>query len=137
MTEIKTYKDVTFPFDTKFADHEGKVRLLACISNEYSTRLVGYSYYNDPLTDCSQVLDWDENGVFAGGAHPSMNLVPPPGAVESQKKALSEEIATIRQRLADNPGAPEAWRSSDEYRLAQLERSLVNLAAPHIWDRAA
>lgn len=130
---IQTYKDVTFPFDTEFADGAGKARLLAFIGD----KLIGYSYYGDPEQSCSQVLDWDENGVFGGGAHPSMNLVPPPGMIEDRLATLNSEIATIRQRLADNPDAPEAWRAGDQRRLEQLERHVEKLSVPHIWDRAA
>lgn len=134
---IKTYKDVTFPFDTEISGGTAKVRLLACVSNDYSTKLVGYTYYGDPETDCSQALEWDENGIFGGGAHPSMNLAPPPGAVEGLLAAMNAEIAEIRQRLDANPNAPEAWRSADERRLRSLEGAVANLAAPHIWGQAA
>lgn len=136
--DIQTYRDVTFPFDTAFANDHGKVRLLAAVVNDYATLIIGYSYYgDDPETSCSQVLDWDENGVFAGGEHPSMNLVPPPGQIEGKRAALSAEIGEIRQRLDENPDAPKAWRSRDEHRLAELERSLVNVEARHIWGREA
>jgi hypothetical protein len=137
MMDIRTYADVQFPFDTQYADDEGLVRLLACVRNDHCVKIIGYSYYGDPLSNCSQVLDWDENGVFAGGAHPRMDLVPPPGAVEDQRTALTAEIDAITKRLAENPNAPEAWRAGDERTLAALQRKLDKLAAPHIWERAA
>lgn len=130
---IQSYKDVSFPFDTEFANDGGKIRLLACVSNDYATHIIGYSYYDDPLTNCSQVLEWDENGKFGVGQYPTMDLVPPPGAVESQLQALEAEIAEIRQRLDENPDAPEAWRSGDERRLGELQRKAANISAPHIW----
>lgn len=134
---IQTYADVTFPFDTEYADGHCKIRLLAAVVNDYATHIIGYTYYDDPTTSCSQVLEWDENGVFAQGRYPDMDLVPPPGVIESRIRTLNEEVAAIRQRLAENPNAPEAWRAGDESRLESLERQLAKLTAPHIWDRAA
>ncbi len=130
---IRTYKDVTFPFDTEFVDGLGKVRLLAAVVNDYAAHIIGYSCYGDPLTSCSQVLEWDENGIFGGGGYPTMNLVPPPGVVADRQAALEGEIVEIRHRLNSNPDAPEAWRSRDERQLAALERQLAKLSAPHIW----
>lgn len=135
---IQTYADVTFPFDTEYADGRRKVRLLAAVVNDHATHIIGYTYDgDDPTISFSQVIDWDENGVFAGGRHPGMDLVPPPGVIESRIRTLNEEVAAIRQRLAENPNAPEAWRAGDESRLESLERQLAKLTAPHIWDRAA
>lgn len=135
---IKTYRDVTFPFDTEISDGHAKVRLLAAVCNEYNTHIIGYIYYgDDPATSCSQVLEWDENGIFGGGQYPSMDLVPPPSAVEGRLAAINAELAELQKRLDDNPDAPEAWRSADERKIRGLKENLANLAAPHIWGWAA
>lgn len=134
---IRSYADVTFPFDTEFADGHGKIRLLAAVVNDYATHIIGYSHYGDPDKSCSQTLEWDAEGKFGGGGYPTMDLVPPPGLIEDRLNSLNSEIAEIRERLADNPNAPAAWRSADERKLVQLERQASNLTAPHIWGDAA
>lgn len=136
---MKTYKDVQFPFDTEMVGGTPKVRLLAAVCNDYATHIIGYTYYgDDPNTECSQVLEWDENGVFSTQpGMESMALVLPPGAVEARIASVEAEMVEIRQRLADNPDAPEAWRSRDEAQLRKLEGVTDKLRAPHIWNRAA
>lgn len=134
---IQSYRDVPLPFDTEFADRESKVRILAVVANDWACHVIGYTYYDDPLTSCSQVLEWDENGIFGGGGYPSMNLAPPPGQVEARAAAMRAEIEEIDARLAAHPNAPAEWTDRDMARRRSLEEAVEKLAAPHIWGEAA
>lgn len=137
MGKIETYADVTFPFDTRFANGGLKVRLLGRVVGSHKTTIIGYYYHgDDPTKSFGQVLNWDENGVFSEGLHPEMDIIPPPGAIAGRLSTLTTELTSIRDRLAANPDAPQEWRSVDEVCAEQIEKQLVILSSPHIWENA-
>ena len=131
---LDDYTKATFPLELKWGGC-GKVRLLAA----FDDKVVGVSYwtYENPdgtVTETlSQVLDWDGQGRFAGGAHPSMDLPPPPALVAGRVAEMRDEIAAIQKRLDAYPDAPPEWRSKDEANIRHLERRIAELG----WSAAA
>lgn len=125
---LDDYTKATFPLELEWGG-AGKVRLLAA----FGDKVVGASYWSQENPDgtvtetLSQVLDWDGRGMFAEGAHPSMDLPPPPAIVGDRIAELRDKIASIRERLDAHPDAPTEWRSRDEEEVRFLERKIAEL----------
>ena len=115
------YTKATFPLEIVWHEN-GKVRLLAAFANG----VVGVSYHRDSdgTEYLSQALNWDDQGRFAGGKYPDMDLPPPPGKANVVANEWQREADAIQTRLDANPDAPEAWRAPDEQRLAALLRKI-------------
>lgn len=119
-SEVGSYADVTFPFETEFAAGDGKVRLYGVMQSQ----VFGVSYYPDTGHGeaLGQPLNWDLQGKFgqAGQSYPTMDLMPPPGAAMAEYCKIQDQIAEAQTRLDDNLGAPAEWRAVDERRVAAL-----------------
>lgn len=131
---LDDYTKATFPYEVKWDDDGGLVRLYAA----FGDRVVGASYWvternGERVESLRQALDWNGQGKFGTPdvSYPSMDLPPPPAKVGEHIARIELEIAEAEARLAANPDAPEAWRSVDERTVSKLRTSIDRLRNQH------